>query len=377
MKVVQIAKMFPPPFGGVETVVASLAQGFSDRPGIDMEVHSVRMDGMWKYSTRSYSGVPIHEVPTLGTIARTSIAPTLLRQAVRSKPDLLHFHFPYPWIESLQVLSLNKIPYIVSYHGDIGRFKFLYSCYKPLMKSFLNHASRIVVATSNHIDSSSVLRGDLVDKCRIIPYGMDLQPYRTTPNLLAMGLERRAILSNGGPLILFVGRLVLYKGISTLLEAMTQVQATLIIIGEGPLRRDLENETVSLGIADKVKFMGTVPFGDLPSYYHAADLFVLPSDRPEEAFGLVQVEAHAAGLPVVCCALPTGVTKVNLHGISGLVVPLRDSRAMAEAVNQLIGDQEMRTRLGKQAKERAFQEYSIESMCNRYEALYREILPQH
>ena len=103
-------------------------------------------------------------------------------------------------------------------------------------------------------------------------------------------------------------------------------------------------------------------------------VFVLPSDRPEEAFGLVQVEAHASGRPVVCCALPTGVTKVNLHGETGLVVPPRDPKAMAEAINSLLSNPSLRAELGNRARDRAFREFSISTMCDRYQNLYHSIL---
>ena len=91
---------------------------------------------------------------------------------------------------------------------------------------------------------------------------------------------------------------------------------------------------------------------------------VLPSDRPEEAFGLVQIEAHASGRPVVCCALPTGVTKVNLHGKTGLVVPLKEPQSMAEAINNLLENPSLRMEYGRNAQERAYQEFSIKTMCN-------------
>lgn len=377
MKIVQTNKAFPPPFGGVETVVASLVKGFSRRPGLVIEVVVPSSIKSIRYKVRKYYGSSVSEVPNLGTIAHTPIAPTLMHHIRTSHPDLIHFHFPYPWGEALQVLIGPKVPYIVSYHADIGRFKFLYACHKPFMMRFLNGASAIVVATSNHIESSPILSGSLREKCAIIPYGLDLEPYRATESLRERARAYRQSLAGGGPLILFVGRLVGYKGIPTLLRAIKNVDATLIIAGEGPLKVQLQEEAKELGIQDRVRWMGPVPAEDLPSLYHAADLFVLPSDRPEEAFGLVQVEAHASGLPVVCCNLSTGVTKVNIHGETGLVVPIRDPQAMAEAINQLLQDTQLRLRLGDQARERAFREFSIETMCDRYCELYRKILTEH
>lgn len=374
MKVIQIGKMFPPPFGGIETVIASLAQGFSGNPRVAMEVYAAHSARGREASSRSYMGTNIHEFPIIGTFARTPIAPNLLRAAMDAKPDLLHFHFPYPWVESLQALAGSKIPYIVTYHADIGRFRTLYALYKPLMRHFLNKAKTIVVGTENHISSSPVLSGPLAGKCRIIPFGMDLEPFRCTPELTQAGQALRQSLSPDRPLILFIGRLVKYKGVSTLLQAMPHVNATLAILGTGPLASDLRAESEALGISNKVRWIGNVPLEALAAHYHAADVFVLPSDLPGEAFGLVQVEAHASGLPVICCDLPTGVTRVNLHQVTGLVVPMRNPQAMAEAINTLLLNESLRHRLGLQAKERAYRDFTIPTMCARYQAVYEEIL---
>ena len=101
-----------------------------------------------------------------------------------------------------------------------------------------------------------------------------------------------------------------------------------------------------LGVADRIEWLGETPDDDLPALYHSADLFVLPASHPSEAFGLVQVEAMAAGLPVVCTELGTGTTYVNLDGVTGLVVPPRDPEALAAAINALIADPARRGRDG-------------------------------
>jgi len=295
-------------------------------------------------------------------------------QIRKSNPDLVHYHFPYPWIEAMEVLLGSGRPYIVSYHADIGRFKALFRLYRPLMTRFLRNAKRIVVATPSHISSSpflSILPDEIFE---IIPYGIELNHYRESTKLNIKAAEFRIRLAGDGPCILFAGRLVAYKGIPTLLRAMQSVPGTLVMVGEGPLRAELQGLAEDLGISHRIRWEGFVPAEDLPAYHRAADIFVLPSDQPEEAFGLVQVEAHASGRPVVCCALPTGVTKVNLHEQTGLVVPLRHPQAMAEAINSLLTNPSMRIELGKRAQGRAFQEFSIETMCSRYQNLYLNIL---
>jgi glycosyltransferase involved in cell wall biosynthesis len=121
----------------------------------------------------------------------------------------------------------------------------------------------------------------------------------------------------------------------------------------GPLEVELRRRVFSLGLQERVVFVGPVSDDELPAYYQASDLLVLPSIARTEAFGVVQVEAMAAGVPVVSTNLPTGVPWVNQDGVSGLVVPPDDSRALAQAIGTLLGNDELRGRLGRNAWARA------------------------
>ena len=143
--------------------------------------------------------------------------------------------------------------------------------------------------------------------------------------------------------MLFVGRLVYYKGLEYLIEAMRWVpDAVLVVVGTGPLRGRLQRLSEQwLGCPGKVVFLGAVAEHDLCAWYHACDVFVLPSVELSEAFGLVQLEAMACAKPVVTTDLPTGVTYVNQHGHTGLVVPRRNSRALAEAINILLDNRQL------------------------------------
>ena len=150
-----------------------------------------------------------------------------------------------------------------------------------------------------------------------------------------------------GPWLLFVGVLRYYKGLQYLLEAMPAIPARLMIVGDGPMGPDLRAQAQSLGLGDHVVFAGRVSDAELPGYYHAADIFILPASERSEAYGLVQVEAMASGLPVVCTELHTGTTFVNRHGESGLVVPPKDPAALASAIVTLLEDRALRQRLAE------------------------------
>jgi rhamnosyl/mannosyltransferase len=123
-----------------------------------------------------------------------------------------------------------------------------------------------------------------------------------------------------------------------------------------------------------VRFAGSVPDDDLPAYYRAARVFVLPSTQPAETWGAVQIEAMASGLPCICTELGTGTSYVNRHGDTGLVVPPADPHALAEAIRQLLGDETLRTRMGAAAEARAHAEFSQTAMVDRTLELYERLL---
>jgi rhamnosyl/mannosyltransferase len=179
--------------------------------------------------------------------------------------------------------------------------------------------------------------------------------------------------ADDGPQLLFVGRLRYYKGLDTLIAALTHINARLVVVGTGPMQGDWQALAAQTGVADRIAWLGEVPDADLPALYHLADLFVLPASHPSEAFGLVQVEAMAAGLPVVCTELGTGTTYVNRDGETGRVVPPRDPTALAAAVNDLLAAPSTRRALGAAAHARSA-EFDLENMISRTLELYQRIV---
>jgi rhamnosyl/mannosyltransferase len=175
------------------------------------------------------------------------------------------------------------------------------------------------------------------------------------------------------PRVLFVGRFVYYKGVDVLVDAMADCPGTLLLVGEGPLEPQLRQQVRDRGLQDRVQFIGRVSDDELPAYYQAADLFVLPSIARTEAFGVVQVEAMAAGVPVVSTRLPTGVPWVNQHGISGLVVPPGDRRALADAIGRVLTDDSLRSSLGANAAARAEALFASSRMIDTFRRVVESI----
>jgi rhamnosyl/mannosyltransferase len=174
--------------------------------------------------------------------------------------------------------------------------------------------------------------------------------------------------------VLAVGRLIYYKGFEYLVRAMKQVIGKLVIIGDGPLRSYLERDAHAIGIRDRVFFAGEIQNDSITPYYHAADVFVLPSVARSEAFGIVQLEAMACGKPVVNTQLESGVPFVSVDGVTGITVMPRKSELLATAINCLLDEPQLRARFGEAATRRVRDEFSVEKMASRTLEVYNEAL---
>jgi rhamnosyl/mannosyltransferase len=261
---------------------------------------------------------------------------------------------------------------ILSYHSDVVRQAGLMRLYRPLLERLLRRASRIVVATPNHLEYSPWL-GPYRRKCEVIPFGIDHSRLKLTVE----GQRRVAELRNsagGLPILLNIGRLVEYKGQRFLIEAAQELRAAVWIVGVGPLDKMLRALACQLGVANRVRFWGAVGDDQLPALLTACDVFVLPSITPNEAFGLVQVEAMACGKPVISCSLRSGVPWVNQAGQTGLIVPPADAKALASACRQLLQDEGLRARLGQTGRQRAEREFDETVMVKRYWQCFERVL---
>jgi rhamnosyl/mannosyltransferase len=173
---------------------------------------------------------------------------------------------------------------------------------------------------------------------------------------------------------LFVGRLVYYKGVHVLIEAAKQWPGSIAIVGQGPLETELRADVARRGLEERVRFVGRVGDDDLPAYYQACDALVLPSIARTEAFGVVQIEAMAAGRPVISTNLPTGVPWVNRDGASGLVVAADDADALGAALVKIGTDAALRARLGEGARFRAESRFSRDRMVQAFKALIETVV---
>jgi len=174
---------------------------------------------------------------------------------------------------------------------------------------------------------------------------------------------------------LSVGRLRYYKGLDTLLQALPALPtARCLIVGSGPMEAEWRAMAAALGVAPRVEFVGEVAGADLPLYYHAADLYVLPANARAEAFGVALVEAMAAGLPCVTTEVGSGTSWVVQDGVTGLVVPPREPAALAQAITSLLDEEQLRRQMGRAAAARARAEFDERVMIDRVHHVYDSLI---
>jgi rhamnosyl/mannosyltransferase len=311
----------------------------------------------------------------LAVVASTPLCPAMpwIARALHRKHSfqIAHLHFPDP-MSHLAALALpHDVRIVLSWHSDIIRQKNILKLYRPLLRRLVARAAVVVAATPAHYSSMPQLAAlSRPGQRATVPYGFDLDRLRA-PHPKAAALRA----AHGGRIVFALGRHVYYKGFEYLVRAMRALATTKLLLGgSGPLTDELKRIAIAAGVADRVVFTGRIPESELPAYYQACDVFCLPSVEPSEAFGIVQVEAMACGKPVVCIDLKNGVNWVNPDGVTGLAVPPKDERALALALTQILGNPDLRERLGAAAASRVAMQFSLAALRDGTLAVYRRAL---
>ena len=352
MRILQVNKLYSPWIGGVETVAQDIAEGLNGRDGISVVNLVCQPRGARK--VEDVHGVPTYRAASWGIVSGMPLSWDFFRlfRKLAKDADVIVLHHPFPLAFVAYRLFGGGKRVVVWYHSDIVRQRIAKLPFLPFIHFALRRAEHIFVSNNAIVKNSTMLSG-FSEKCRVAYFGIDPARFRETDEVRKKAEELRT--AYGTPLVLAVGRLIYYKGFLYLIAAMKDVPAHLLIVGSGPMQGALEREIAELHLEDRVHIVGSVP--DLVPYYHACDVFALPSSEPSEVFGIVQIEAMACGKPVVNTALPTGVPEVSVEGVTGRTVPPRDAAALGGALRELISDKD---------KYRKFSENALRAVAERF-----------
>ncbi len=297
--------------------------------------------------------------------------------ARKEKPDLIHAHWILPQGFTAAIISkFLGIPVVVTAHaGDVF----------PLDKPLFRFLSRFSINSAAAVTVNSSYTKAAVEKiahkpASVIPMGVDLKLFSSSTASAAAVVRKKY--SVKGKMVLFVGRLAEKKGVTYLISAMAAVagqfpNSKLVIVGDGPERAALQLQVSQLGLSGSVVFAGSIPNHQLPSYYRAADVFVLPSivdSRGDtEGLGVVLLEAIAAGTPVVASNVG-GIPDVILDKKTGLLAPQKDSGELASAVVALLRSKPLSGKLAAAAKKHIATNYSWQKIAGKFKDVFSAAL---
>jgi rhamnosyl/mannosyltransferase len=360
---------FPDTIGGVEQVINQIAKG-TNKLGVHTDVLSLTPNRVPR--TIEIDGYLVHRARLDLQFASTgfSISAFLRFAQLAEKADVIHYHFPWPFMDLVHFATRIKKPTVVTYHSDIIRQKNLLKIYRPLKNRFLASVDRIVATSPNYMATSDVLTKHRY-KVSVIPIGLDKLSY-AKPNPEQIEFWRNQI---GVKFFLFVGVLRYYKGLHILLEAAQGTNYPVVIVGAGPVEMELKTQAQKLGLANII-FLGHLSEQDKVALLTLCYSVVFPSHLRSEAFGISLLEGAMFGKPMISSEIGTGTTYVNIANETGLVVPPSDPLALRAAMRHLWDNPALAAQMGRKAEERYWELFTAEKMVASYLDLYREVVGQ-
>jgi glycosyltransferase involved in cell wall biosynthesis len=353
MKILAISKYFPPRYGGVESVV------YYNAKNLIKKGHKVTVIAFDKgpYRREKFEGVDVVRIPINFEFGAQPISFGLLTEVWKHDFDICNLHEPNPFanVVAYSMLALRRKPYVVTYHSDIllggGKregiqFKLLKIAYKVLERLFIfRSAKRIMPTSPQYIEMSDTLPG-YRDKLEVVPNGVDLSKYTPSKDW------------KPNHTILFVGRLIYYKGAQYLIMA-----------GDGEMREELETLAKKLGLEKHVNIIGKFR-DDVIAEFQKCGVSVLPSIHKSEAFGIVILESMACGVPVITTDI-SGT--VYAAGNAGIIVKPKDSKALADAIVRVITN----PKLAREMREKGLahvRNFDWKKITEKTEKIYRKAL---
>jgi len=376
MKVALAAPYFYPHIGGVESHVMALARELLKKGhtvGVFTSRHEPALD-----SRESIDGIDVHRIPMMAMLFQTPMTPRLVREINKEDWDVIHSHSPPPLTAYYAAKASRRTgtPLVHTHHCDpelpstFGRMvTWVYQ--RTLLASTLRRATRIIVYTESYAATSLAI-WKYPTVC--VPTGLDID--RFGPQADGNAIRERHRLEDR-KVVLFVGRLTEHKGIQTLIEAapMLPEDTAFLLVGPGEVPWTWTRLMRRLGVEDRFLRVGKVPEYELPAYYSACDILVLPSVSRLEAFGLVLLEAMASGKPVVASDIP-GVRDVLKDGVTGFLAEPFSPKDLAEKLNAILSSDELAAEMGRRARIHAREHYAWSVIADIIERVYKDVISE-
>lgn len=336
---------------------------------------------LWGYAEALRGDVKLKRgVYALAPFAVASAFDKLMMLTAREKFDVIHAHWVLPNAPAAALVARRrKLPLVISMHGSDVFMAEKNRVFSSAARRSFDSAAWITACSDDLMQRALALGAD-ENKTELIPYGADAKAFHVEPRQ-AERVRAQLELKREDVMILAVGRMVYKKGFEFLVNAMPEIlrrapSARLVLVGYGDLRRELEEQSHALGLNGHVTFAGQVPRTEIPGYFAAADIVSVPSvrDKAGNVDGLpnVVLEGMAAGKPLVASNI-AGFPDVIQQGESGLLVPEKDSAALADAIVRLAHDPNLRERFGARGRARVHENLNWERVAQKFIAGYARV----
>lgn len=385
MKLLVICPYFFPKLGGMENYILNICKKLIELKKWEIVV----VCSYWENGDDTIEfidGIKVYRLSYQFKISSTPInifwKSKISRIIDSEKPDVVNGHTPVPFIADIgaRISKKKRIPFILTYQNDLCGYNFFTIALSKLYYIFMGNqtldlSDRIIVSNDYYSKGS--------------PY---LQKYRNKINVVSPGVDSDYLSTSKGEfiketygitdskVILFVGQLnkeSQHKGLSFLFDAIKiigeQVKVKLIVIGEGNYVDFYKNLAVSKKISDHIIFSNRLDTEKLILHYRSADLLVLPSYNRAEGFGMVLIEAQACGLPVIGTTVG-GIPSAIIDGVTGILVPPKNSGKLAEAMLIILNDEPRASAMGIAGAERIQNEFTWDKSAENFISIINEVI---
>lgn len=366
--VLVLAKYYHPYNGGIENSTKVFCEGMLDR-------HSVKVIAFNHepgFARDMVNGVEVERHHVQCVIKSQPISIGYLIATVRQRAKITHFHAPNV-VASLALAFRRSSRLISIHHMDIFGRPRLRQIARGLYDRVLRHTDLLVVTSLKNAKVSADLRVPVATEA--VPLGIDVENYTLAEPEREAARRWRRELAGDAPLVGFVGRHARYKGLDVLVRSLARLPGVhAAIAGNGPYREEAEALAASLGIADRVHFLGEISHAEKLRLLAGIDVFAFPSTEITEAFGISQLEAMLLGAAVAGSELPTGVTDIAVNDVTALTATPGDEVGFAEVMRRLLEDDVLRETLARNARQHVLDNFTTERMVSRFNTLNDRVL---
>jgi len=373
MKILQTPARFYPYIGGVENNAYYLSLELVKR---GHEVTVICANEPDAKDSADIHSIKVKRLNYIGKIANTNVTLRLPLELLKADFDIVHTHLPTPWSAdwSAMVARIKKRPVVLTYHNDItgrGIARYIARLYNATsLKYVLKRVDKIIITQPGYLNSSPYLK-KYGHKIEIVPNGVDVGKFKPG-----------SVDKHNANTLFFLSLLDefhRYKGLDYLLKALTIVKKEipdikLVIGGEGELMSEYQQMAKSLGLNGNVEFHGFIPDERIVEYYATCNAFVLPSiSSTQEGFGIVLLEALACETPVISTDI-VGVAEDVKANNAGVIVPPKDSEALADAILTILRDGALAKQMGEKGRRLVEERYTWERVAEMTEEVYEDLV---